>query len=71
MTLQIDIMIWILFGFRPVHGLIFLFKWIGPSTAEEAKGNLVQDSRLEKIFFAKQVIQNACATQVSEIGTVL
>jgi ubiquitin carboxyl-terminal hydrolase L5 len=48
---------------KPVHGLIFLFKWIGPSSAEEVKGSVVQDSRLEKIFFAKQVIQNACATQ--------
>lgn len=38
--------------FRPVHGLIFLFKWV-PDT--ESEGSLVQDSRLEKIFFAKQV----------------
>jgi len=47
----------------PIHGLIFLFKWIGSGSAEETGGTLVQDSRLEKIFFAKQVIQNACATQ--------
>ena len=25
--------------------LIFLFKWIGPSAADEIKGNIVQDSR--------------------------
>ena len=37
---------------RPVHGLIFLFKWV-PDT--ESDGTVVQDSRLEKIFFAKQV----------------
>ncbi|XP_060603819.1 ubiquitin carboxyl-terminal hydrolase isozyme L5-like [Ruditapes philippinarum] len=45
---------------KPVHGLIFLFKWV-PDT--EPDGSIVQDSRLEKIFFAKQVINNACATQ--------
>ncbi|VDI83668.1 Hypothetical predicted protein [Mytilus galloprovincialis] len=44
----------------PVHGLVFLFKWQPES---EPQGTIVQDSRLEKIFFAKQVINNACATQ--------
>lgn len=43
-----------------IHGLIFLFKWVKD---EEPLGSLVADSRLDKIFFAKQVIQNACATQ--------
>lgn len=38
--------------FRPVHGLIFLFKW---QPGEEPAGSIVQDSRLEQIFFAKQV----------------
>jgi len=47
----------------PVHGLIFLFKWIGPSSVEASGGSVVEDSRQEKIFFPRQVIQNACATQ--------
>ncbi|XP_067131782.1 ubiquitin carboxyl-terminal hydrolase isozyme L5 [Centruroides vittatus] len=45
---------------KPVHGLIFLFKWF---PGDEPFGSVVQDSRLDKIFFAKQVINNACATQ--------
>lgn len=40
--------------FRPVHGLIFLFKW---QPGEEPAGSVVQDSRLDTIFFAKQVRQ--------------
>lgn len=43
---------------EPIHGLIFLFKWV----QEETTNAVVSDSRLEKIFFAKQVIPNACAT---------
>lgn len=45
---------------EPIHGLIFLFKWVQD---DEPAGSIVQDSRLDKIFFAKQVINNACATQ--------
>ncbi|KAF4517809.1 hypothetical protein B566_EDAN003014 [Ephemera danica] len=45
---------------KPIHGLIFLFKWVPD---DEPTGSIVQDSRLDKIFFAKQVINNACATQ--------
>ncbi|CAL8143646.1 unnamed protein product [Orchesella dallaii] len=47
---------------KPVHGLIFLFKWIGPSTSGTSEGSVVEDSRLEKIFFPRQVINNACAS---------
>ncbi|KAJ8985541.1 hypothetical protein NQ317_019924 [Molorchus minor] len=45
---------------KPIHGLVFLFKW---TKDDDPSGSLVQDSRLEKIFFARQVIENACATQ--------
>ena len=37
---------------RPVHGLIFLYKC---RAEEEPQGSIVKDSRLEEIFFAKQV----------------
>ena len=45
---------------KPVYGLVFLFKW---SQDSDPAGSVVQDSRLDSIFFAKQVINNACATQ--------
>ncbi|CDQ66646.1 unnamed protein product [Oncorhynchus mykiss] len=38
---------------KPVHGLIFLFKW---QPGEEPGGSIVQDSRLDNIFFAKQIL---------------
>ena len=37
---------------RPVHGLIFLYKWRAEETVQ---GSVVRDSRLDDIFFAKQV----------------
>ncbi|XP_042696640.1 ubiquitin carboxyl-terminal hydrolase isozyme L5 isoform X2 [Chrysemys picta bellii] len=37
---------------KPVHGLIFLFKW---QPGEEPAGSVVQDSRLDTLFFAKQM----------------
>ncbi|KAG7220044.1 hypothetical protein INR49_018461, partial [Caranx melampygus] len=46
---------------KPVHGLIFLFKW---QPGEEPAGSIVQDSRLDHIFLQnRHVINNACATQ--------
>jgi len=45
---------------KPVYGLIFLFKWVHD---ENPQGSLVKDSRVQEMFFAKQVITNACATQ--------
>ena len=40
------------FSFRPVHGLIFLFKW---KADDEPQGTIVHDTRRQSIFFAKQV----------------
>lgn len=45
---------------HPTYGLIFLFKWQG---SDDTKADIVRDSRLKRLFFAKQVINNACATQ--------
>ncbi|KAJ2337071.1 hypothetical protein GGH92_007603 [Coemansia sp. RSA 2673] len=51
----------------PVYGLIFLFKWQGQTTPHsDSKQNpgssgIVVDSN--DVFFAQQIIQNACATQ--------
>ncbi|XP_065198166.1 ubiquitin carboxyl-terminal hydrolase isozyme L5-like [Sycon ciliatum] len=44
----------------PVHGLIFLFRW---HKEEKTAGTVVTDDRAQNMFFAKQVITNACATQ--------
>lgn len=39
---------------KPVHGLIFLFKWVADDTL--TPGSIVLDSRADSMFFAKQVI---------------
>ena len=38
---------------KPVYGLIFLFKWVKD---ENPQGSLVKDSRIQEMFFAKQVL---------------
>ena len=47
----------ILSQYYPVHGLIFLFKW------EPSPKKVYQEVYEPELFFANQVIQNACATQ--------
>lgn len=43
---------------RPIVGLVFLFKW---RPGDEPSGTPIENEN--NIFFAQQVIQNACATQ--------
>ncbi|KAK7879530.1 hypothetical protein WMY93_033761 [Mugilogobius chulae] len=42
---------------KPVHGLIFLFKW---QAGEEPAGSIVQDSRLDSIFLQNSDKQRVC-----------
>eukprot|EP01084_Bolivina_argentea_P017980 33518_1 len=46
---------------KPMHGLIFLFKW-DKSIETEISSNVL-DMVPEGVFFAKQIVNNACATQ--------
>ncbi|GJJ75567.1 ubiquitin carboxyl-terminal hydrolase L5 [Entomortierella parvispora] len=47
---------------KPVHGLIFLFKWQGRDPAASGKLAPIEYDNPD-VFFAQQVINNACATQ--------
>jgi ubiquitin carboxyl-terminal hydrolase L5 len=44
---------------RPVYGLIFLFKWVNG----QPQPAMADAGPTDHIFFANQVITNACATQ--------
>mmetsp|Transcript_3443 Transcript_3443/g.5333 ORF Transcript_3443/g.5333 Transcript_3443/m.5333 type:complete len:324 (-) Transcript_3443:218-1189(-) len=44
---------------KPIHGLIFLFKWVKDDASDR---KLLKDGA-PGVFFAKQMVQNACATQ--------
>jgi ubiquitin carboxyl-terminal hydrolase L5 len=48
-----------------VHGLIFLFQWMGKQQTEHQSKNtpLTQDQVPDGFFFAHQIATNACATQ--------
>jgi len=46
----------------PVYGVIFLFKYISSKPDDEVDGSYDFEAS-ENLFFAKQTIQNACATQ--------
>ncbi|KAJ1801057.1 hypothetical protein LPJ59_000591 [Coemansia sp. RSA 2399] len=50
---------------EPVYGLIFLFKWRPTTAGARASSSSVdlQHDQPENVYFAHQIIQNACATQ--------
>ncbi len=50
---------------RPVYGLIFLFKYVGHG-AELAAPPGAGPADSADVFFAQQIINNACATQARQ-----
>lgn len=52
-------------SYGKIHGLVFLFKWQGNEATDEASDRLsvADDDVPEDLFFSKQMITNACATQ--------
>ncbi|KAF9163445.1 Ubiquitin carboxyl-terminal hydrolase bap1 [Actinomortierella ambigua] len=48
---------------KPVHGLIFLFKYEGRAPSDSQASEAPIDYTNQNVFFAQQVINNACATQ--------
>lgn len=62
---------------QPIHALIFLFKWVAPTETSDAEKKEENDEASKKVggqlvsleesqdcgvYFANQVINNACAT---------
>ena len=54
-----------LLSLQPVYGLIFLFKYVAEDlpTVEEGRQLVTDEAAHSQVFFARQVVQNACATQ--------
>ena len=54
-----------LLSLQPIYGLIFLFKWEKDDQPLPADGRLLlsDPTQSSHIFFARQTVQNACATQ--------
>ena len=52
-----------LLSLQPVYGLIFLFKWEKDDLIDDGRQLLTDEALHRHIFFARQTVQNACATQ--------
>jgi len=46
---------------KPIYGLVFLFKWQGAQSSMPHPDS--ENDTADHVFFAKQIINNACATQ--------